>query len=125
MFDDVVGFVVCGRTVESSLESSPDSEFCIVNESFEFWQRGEEQALKSYTMREVFSMDSTVRIDAIQNLNIFHGMFCTIVIIGPCKFYSNSVVEALLICAMTQTRTCVQLPLCPLPRSQNRAISTP
>ncbi|XP_071790819.1 uncharacterized protein [Asterias amurensis] len=110
MFDDVVGFVVCGRTVESSLESSPDSEFCIVNESFEFWQRGEEQALKSYTMREVFSMDSTVRIDAIQNLS---------------KFYSNSVVEALLICAMTQTRTCVQLPLCPLPRSQNRAISTP
>ncbi|XP_033627657.1 protein tirA-like [Asterias rubens] len=57
-------------------------EFCVVNgESFEFWQRVQEQALESYTMREVFSMDSTVRIDAIQNLS---------------KFHSNSVVEALL-----------------------------
>ncbi|XP_038059074.1 uncharacterized protein LOC119730313 [Patiria miniata] len=58
------------------------NEFCTVNgERCEFWQRVQEHALESYTMREVFSMNSTVRIDAIQNLS---------------KFHSSSVLEALL-----------------------------
>ncbi|XP_033123178.1 uncharacterized protein LOC117121896 [Anneissia japonica] len=57
-------------------------EFCTVSgERQEFWQRVQEQALESYTMREVFSMNSSVRIDAIQNL---------------AKFNSSSVIESLL-----------------------------
>ncbi|XP_072172254.1 uncharacterized protein [Diadema setosum] len=60
--------------------------FCIIDEERqEFWQRVKEQALERYTMLEVFSMDSTVRIDAIQNL---------------AKFRSRSVVEAMMdLCA--------------------------
>ncbi|XP_022102104.1 uncharacterized protein LOC110985405 isoform X2 [Acanthaster planci] len=58
------------------------NDFCTVNgERSEFWKRVQEHALESYTMREVFSMNSTVRIDAIHNLS---------------KFHSSSVLEALL-----------------------------
>ncbi|XP_077995737.1 protein tirA-like isoform X2 [Glandiceps talaboti] len=46
-----------------------------------FWERVHEEAVISYTMKEVFSVDSSVRLDAIQNLG---------------KFNSSSVVGALL-----------------------------
>nr|XP_054761800.1 uncharacterized protein LOC129268254 isoform X1 [Lytechinus pictus] len=47
--------------------------FCTIDEErIDFWERVKEQALERYTMLEVFSMDSTVRIDAIQNLAKFH-----------------------------------------------------
>eukprot|EP00057_Strongylocentrotus_purpuratus_P035544 XP_799955.3 PREDICTED: uncharacterized protein LOC577369 isoform X1 [Strongylocentrotus purpuratus] len=47
--------------------------FCTIDEErLDFWDRVKEQALERYTMLEVFSMDSTVRIDAIQNLAKFH-----------------------------------------------------
>ena len=33
-----------------------------------FWLRVQEQAVESYTMKEVFDMDSSVRVEAIENL---------------------------------------------------------
>ncbi|XP_072047426.1 uncharacterized protein [Amphiura filiformis] len=57
-------------------------EFCFLDgEKTDFWRCVQQQALESYTMRLVFNMDSTVRIDAIQNL---------------AKFNSPTVLEALL-----------------------------
>jgi len=33
-----------------------------------FWSRIQDQAVESYTMKEVFDMNSSVRVEAIQNL---------------------------------------------------------
>ena len=45
------------------------ADFCTVDdETCPFFLRVQDQALESYTMREVFSMDSSVRIEAIENL---------------------------------------------------------
>ena len=33
-----------------------------------FWPRVQDQAVESYTMKEVFDMDSSVRVEAIENL---------------------------------------------------------
>lgn len=53
----------------------------IDGEEVDFKTRVQEQALETYTMHKVFNMESTVRLDAIENLS---------------KFKSASVVEALL-----------------------------
>ena len=45
------------------------ADFCTVDdETCPFFVRVQDQAVESYTMREVFSMDSSVRIEAIENL---------------------------------------------------------
>ena len=36
--------------------------------SYPFWLRVQDQAVESYTMKEVFDMDSSVRVEAIENL---------------------------------------------------------
>ncbi|XP_078600214.1 uncharacterized protein LOC144875215 isoform X2 [Branchiostoma floridae x Branchiostoma japonicum] len=57
-------------------------EFCFVGGvKLPFWQRVHEQAVESYTMREVFQMDSSVRLSAIEDL---------------AKYRSKAVVDALL-----------------------------
>ena len=46
---------------------SPD--FCTEDGQLQpFWMRVQEQAVESYTMKEVFDMDSSVRVEAIENL---------------------------------------------------------
>ena len=45
------------------------TEFCTVEDEFHpFWTRVQDQAVESYTMKEVFDMDSSVRVEAIENL---------------------------------------------------------
>lgn len=46
--------------------------FCTVDEKIlPLWNKIQEQARESYAMREVFNMDSSVRVDAIENLGKF------------------------------------------------------
>ena len=43
--------------------------FCTVDHTYlSFWERIQDQAVESYTMKEVFDMDSSVRVEAIENL---------------------------------------------------------
>ncbi|XP_046556849.1 LOW QUALITY PROTEIN: uncharacterized protein LOC124266076 [Haliotis rubra] len=50
-------------------------EFCTVDgEEFPLWKRVEEQARESYAMKEVFDMDSSVRVEAIENLGRFRSL---------------------------------------------------
>ena len=45
------------------------TDFCMVDgERQSFWSRIQDQAVESYTMKEVFDMNSSVRVEAIQNL---------------------------------------------------------
>lgn len=49
--------------------SSLMPDFCTVDGAeFPLWKRVEEQAKESYAMKEVFDMDSSVRVEAIENL---------------------------------------------------------
>jgi hypothetical protein len=46
-------------------------EFCTIDGQFQpFWSCIRMQAVESYTMKEVFNMDSSVRVQAIENLGI-------------------------------------------------------
>ncbi|CAD5125335.1 DgyrCDS13574 [Dimorphilus gyrociliatus] len=66
-----------GRVVKENYD-----HFCTINEEeCPFWTCVQEQAIESYTIREVFNMESTVRVEAIENLG---------------KFRSKAVMEALL-----------------------------
>lgn len=57
-------------------------DFCTINDELcPFWACVQDQAIESYTIREVFNMESTVRVEAIENLG---------------KFHSKAVIEALL-----------------------------
>ncbi|XP_046351571.2 uncharacterized protein LOC124132035 isoform X2 [Haliotis rufescens] len=50
-------------------------DFCTVDgEEFPLWKRVEEQAKESYAMKEVFDMDSSVRVEAIENLGRFRSL---------------------------------------------------
>ena len=40
-----------------------------------FWIRVQDQAVESYSMREVFNMESSVRIEAIENLGMLVSNF--------------------------------------------------
>ena len=45
--------------------------FCTVDHQYiSFWERVKDQAIESYTMKEVFDMDSSVRVEAIENLGM-------------------------------------------------------
>ncbi|XP_035690300.1 uncharacterized protein LOC118425519 isoform X3 [Branchiostoma floridae] len=70
-------------TVDNNVLSRESyDEFCFVGGvKLPFWQRVHEQAVESYTMREVFQMDSSVRLSAIEDL---------------AKYRSKAVVDALL-----------------------------
>lgn len=47
------------------------TEFCTVEDEFQaFWLRVLDQAVESYTVREVFNMESSVRVEAIENLGL-------------------------------------------------------
>ncbi|XP_070573272.1 uncharacterized protein [Ptychodera flava] len=46
---------------------------CIDGEKKPFWERVHEEAVVTYTMKEVFSVDSSIRLDAIQNLGKFNN----------------------------------------------------
>jgi hypothetical protein len=49
--------------------------FCTVDGEFQpFWLRVQDQAVESYTMREVFDMESSVRVEAIENLGKDHNL---------------------------------------------------
>ena len=49
--------------------SAYNSDFCTEDGKLHpFWLRVQEQAVESYTMKEVFNMDSSVRVEAIENL---------------------------------------------------------
>ena len=44
-------------------------DFCTEDGELQpFWMRVQEQAVESFTMKEVFDMDSSVRVEAIENL---------------------------------------------------------
>ena len=43
------------------------------DEILPFFVRVQDQAVESYTMKEVFSMESSVRIEAIENLGSLGG----------------------------------------------------
>ena len=46
--------------------------FCNVDGEYRpFWERVDEQARESWSMKEVFNMDSSVRVEAIENLGMF------------------------------------------------------
>lgn len=48
------------------------SDFCTVDgEEQALWQRVTSYAQDMYAMKDVFAMDSTVRVDAIENLGKF------------------------------------------------------
>ena len=50
------------------------ADFCTVDdEVLPFFVRVQDQAVESYTMKEVFSMESSVRIEAIENLGSLGG----------------------------------------------------
>ena len=50
------------------------TDFCTVDdEVLPFFVRVQDQAVESYTMKEVFSMESSVRIEAIENLGSLGG----------------------------------------------------
>lgn len=54
---------------ENMLKKDKYLEFCSVHDVIHpLWLRVQEQARESYAMREVFSMDSSVRVQAIENL---------------------------------------------------------
>ncbi|CAG2244437.1 unnamed protein product [Mytilus edulis] len=56
--------------------------FCTIDEKvLPVWSRIQEQARESYAMREVFDMDSSVRVDAIENL----GKFKSLTVIGALR----------------------------------------
>ncbi|XP_023933470.1 uncharacterized protein LOC106162415 isoform X2 [Lingula anatina] len=49
-------------------------EFCTIDkELFSLWQRVQDYALEHFAMREVFNMDSHVRVEAIENLGKFNS----------------------------------------------------
>ena len=57
-------------------------EFCTIDEkTLPLWSRIQEQARESYAMRDVFNMDSSVRVDAIENL----GKFKSLTVIGALR----------------------------------------
>ena len=50
------------------------SAFCTVEDEFQpFYLRVQDQAVESYTMKEVFDMESSVRVEAIENLGKWGG----------------------------------------------------
>lgn len=54
------------------------SDFCTVDgEEQALWQRVTSYAQDMYAMKDVFAMDSTVRVDAIENLGKFLSLLCT------------------------------------------------
>lgn len=71
-----------------------------------FFDRVNEYAMESFAVREVFRIESTVRVDAIENLgelysflshtlsDFFHSLLSPLYFTG--KFRSNMVIEALL-----------------------------
>ncbi|XP_022338280.2 uncharacterized protein LOC111133865 isoform X1 [Crassostrea virginica] len=70
------------ETTEQMLTKEKYLAFCSIGDVvYPLWLRIQEQARESYAMREVFSMDSSVRVQAIENLG---------------KYKSATVVEALL-----------------------------
>lgn len=67
---------------EEMLKKDEYLEFCSVDDVIHpLWLRVQEQARESYAMREVFSMDSSVRVQAIENLG---------------KYKSATVIQALI-----------------------------
>lgn len=67
---------------ENMLKKDKYLEFCSVDDVIHpLWLRVQEQARESYAMREVFSMDSSVRVQAIENLG---------------KYKSATVIQALI-----------------------------
>lgn len=57
-------------------------DFCTVDDKvLPIWSRIQEQARESYAMRDVFNMDSSVRVDAIENL----GKFKSLTVIGALR----------------------------------------
>lgn len=67
---------------ENMLKKDKYLEFCSVHDVIHpLWLRVQEQARESYAMREVFSMDSSVRVQAIENLG---------------KYKSATVIQALI-----------------------------
>lgn len=67
---------------ENMLKKENYLEFCSVDDVIHpLWLRVQEQARESYAMREVFSMDSSVRVQAIENLG---------------KYKSATVIQALI-----------------------------
>ncbi|XP_067673831.1 uncharacterized protein [Haliotis asinina] len=66
---------------DGMLTKTSFKEFCTVDgEECPLWKRVEQQARESYAMKEVFDMDSSVRVEAIENLG---------------RFRSNAVIDAL------------------------------
>lgn len=52
------------------------SDFCTVDgEEQALWQRVTSYAQDMYAMKDVFAMDSTVRVDAIENLGNFVNFY--------------------------------------------------
>lgn len=67
---------------DNMLKKEKYLEFCSVDDVIHpLWLRVQEQARESYAMREVFSMDSSVRVQAIENLG---------------KYKSATVIQALI-----------------------------
>ena len=49
-------------------------DFCRISDSDEvqpFWYAVQDKAVENYTMKEVFDMESTVRVEAIENLGLY------------------------------------------------------
>lgn len=75
-----------GITRSGILTKQKYIEFCTVDGILcPLWQKIEDQARESYAMKEVFNMDSHVRVEAIENLS---------------KFKSSAVIDALIYLAV-------------------------
>ncbi|KAI0230421.1 hypothetical protein LSAT2_019216 [Lamellibrachia satsuma] len=56
-----------------------------------FWLRVQEQAVESYTMKEVFDMDSSVRVEAIENLGKYRSPAVIAALVDLLKDKDNNV----------------------------------
>ena len=73
--------LLCGASIISQICTVDNevlllcfTDFCTVDdEVLPFFVRVQDQAVESYTMKEVFSMESSVRIEAIENLGSLGG----------------------------------------------------
>lgn len=70
--------------------------FCTIDGKKEsFLSRVEDQVVESYCMKEVFNMESSVRVEAIENLGIYGVKICSKYKVVPQNFASNNLISGL------------------------------
>lgn len=105
----VIRDIFCAELCDPTVGSLADFSCGLTDNPATFFDRVNEYAMESFAVREVFRIESTVRVDAIENLgefdsflslslslcdDFFHSLLSPLSFTG--KFRSNMVIEALL-----------------------------